>query len=318
MINHFRDRMPRPLVGIGHSMGGHNIACVALIHPRLFTSVILIDPVIQRYVTALGHFAPALASTFRRDVWPSRHAAAENFRRNRFYQRWDPRVLELWIRHGLRELPTKLYPRESSDEKSPLAGGSTFEESSEAKNRSSSSREKPVTLTTTKHQEVLTFLRANHPPKGIPLSQHKSNPRTHRDVPMMNPMKPYYRPEPLLTFGQLPFLRPHCLYIFAETSPLSSPEMRKDKMEVTGTGVGGSGGWLEGAVEDVVVGDGAGHFLPFERPLVTSKHMVAWLQKQATRFETEEAEEKCEWAGVEARKKAMWEEDRPEWMKAKL
>lgn len=27
MINHFRDQMPRPLVGIGHSFGG-NIMCV--------------------------------------------------------------------------------------------------------------------------------------------------------------------------------------------------------------------------------------------------------------------------------------------------
>ena len=25
MINHFRKEMPRPLVGIGHSMGGNNV-----------------------------------------------------------------------------------------------------------------------------------------------------------------------------------------------------------------------------------------------------------------------------------------------------
>lgn len=30
MINHFRNQMPRPLVGIGHSMGGNNLW--ALIH----------------------------------------------------------------------------------------------------------------------------------------------------------------------------------------------------------------------------------------------------------------------------------------------
>ena len=33
MINHFRSEMPRPLIGIGHSMGGNNMyVCCLLIH----------------------------------------------------------------------------------------------------------------------------------------------------------------------------------------------------------------------------------------------------------------------------------------------
>lgn len=298
-------------------MGGHNIVSLALIHPRLFTSVILIDPVIQRYTTALGHFAPALASTFRRDLWPSRQAAAESFRQNKFYQGWDRRVLELWIEYGLRELPTKLYPTESLSDALKLSGGSLSEKRPQAF-VTSPSFEKPVTLTTSKHQEVLTFLRANHPENGVPLSQYKANPATHSDIPMMNPTAPFYRPEPLITFGQLPFLRPGCLYIFAESSPLSTLEMRKDKMEVTGTGVGGSGGVLVGAVDDVVMGEGAGHFVPFERPLETAAVVVGWLERYVVGSVREEEREGREWLKVARRERAMWERDRPAWMRAKM
>lgn len=33
LINHFRDQMPRPLVGVGHSFGG-TIMCVSIHDPR--------------------------------------------------------------------------------------------------------------------------------------------------------------------------------------------------------------------------------------------------------------------------------------------
>ena len=42
MVNHFRTSMPRPIVGVGHSMGGAQLANLSLIHPRLFTSLSLI------------------------------------------------------------------------------------------------------------------------------------------------------------------------------------------------------------------------------------------------------------------------------------
>ena len=33
MINHFRDQMPRPLIGIGHSFGGNIMFVMNLISP---------------------------------------------------------------------------------------------------------------------------------------------------------------------------------------------------------------------------------------------------------------------------------------------
>lgn len=35
MINHFRKEMPRPLVGLGHSMGGCQIGYLSTLHPHL-------------------------------------------------------------------------------------------------------------------------------------------------------------------------------------------------------------------------------------------------------------------------------------------
>ena len=46
MINQFRDKLPRPLVGIGHSMGAVTLVNLSLLHPRLLSALILIDPVI--------------------------------------------------------------------------------------------------------------------------------------------------------------------------------------------------------------------------------------------------------------------------------
>lgn len=49
---------------------------------------------------------------------------------NPFYRRWDSRVFDRWIEHGLRDTPTPLHTQPGA-----------------------------VTLTTTKSQEVLTYLR---------------------------------------------------------------------------------------------------------------------------------------------------------------
>ena len=66
-------------------------------------------------------------ATNRRDIWPSREAAAEEWSRGRMYKAWDPAVLAQYVEHGLRPTPTLLYP---------------------------DAPEGSVTLTTTKHQEA--------------------------------------------------------------------------------------------------------------------------------------------------------------------
>ncbi|GAB1317463.1 hypothetical protein MFIFM68171_07673 [Madurella fahalii] len=255
LINLKRDEMPHPLVGVGHSMGGAQLTLLSLMHPRLFHTLILLDPVIQ---TANAGIGPAVASTNRRDMWDSRSAAATKFAQSKFYQAWDPRVLNLWIQHGLRNLPTELYPSGSP-----------------------SSTDSRVTLTTTKHQELFTFLRPTYP-RGPGYAIPDRGPLPDGD----SPDYPFYRPEPLHAFSRLPELRPSVLYVFGETSDLSTPEKRRAKMERTGTGVGGSGGAAAGRVKEVVLD--CGHLVAMERVPQCAEAITQFLGGEMARWREEQ------------------------------
>ncbi len=142
-------------------------AQLGLLHPRLLQGLILIDPVIQTENPSKTFAKP---STYRRDLWASREDARQKFAGSKFYQSWDPRVFENWVAHGLRDLPTELYP-ETSSGTSP-----------------------PVTLTTPKAQEVFSYLRPKyHGTDGV-------SPETDRDAyGDMHPDDveegyPFYRP----------------------------------------------------------------------------------------------------------------------------
>jgi pimeloyl-ACP methyl ester carboxylesterase len=243
-------------------MGGAQLAYLALLHPRLFESLILIDPVIQGKVSLSGNVSPAFASAKRRELWPSRAEAAQSFKRSKFYQTWDPRVLDRWIEHGLRDVPTKLFPNATGTE---------------------------VTLTTTKHQEVMTFLRPNFKNNGpgsepdsteFTLSNPKLNRRTHADLtPNEQPQAPFYRGESTIVFNQLPALRPSVLYVFGSKSFLTDDAIIEEKLAKTGSGVGGSGGRAEGMVSSVMVQD-AGHLIPMEKVEESAEHVGTGRRRQ--------------------------------------
>jgi len=194
----------------------------------------LIDPVIQRENPSRKY---ALPSTYRRDYWPSRADAAEKFKSSKFYQSWDHRVLDRWIVYGLRDLPTKLYSTTKETESQPPA----------------------VTLTTPKSQELFTFLRSSYIDERSGLA--RGSPEEE-----MNPDDidnfPFYRPEPPRIFSRLPELQPPVIYLFGRDSDLSSLDSRQQKLHLTGSGVGGSGGVLRGRVKEVVLP--CGHLVPME------------------------------------------------------
>jgi pimeloyl-ACP methyl ester carboxylesterase len=262
-------------------MGGNNLVNLSFMHPRLLETLVLIDPVFAQYPSQKGNFGPAAASAVRRDRWPSRKAAIESFSRSKFYQAWDPRVLALWVKYGLRELPTKLYP---DAQPSPAAtGAAVTTEPTITPNVTENFSEKEVTLTTTKHQEVFTFMRPNLPlePDSAPLAL------THPDIPPSGPISPFYRPEPTITFHNLPFLRPSVFYIFGEHSDLSAPQYRSEKMATTGTGTGGSGGVKAGRVVDVMI-KGTGHLIPMEKVEETGAQAAGWIGKEMKRWRENE------------------------------
>lgn len=295
MINHFRHEIKQPIVGVGHSMGGCHLVNLALMHPRLFSTLVLIDPVIQRLPSRQGNYGPAKASTFRRDRCPSRQAAEASFKRSKFYQSWDSRVLDLWIKYGLRDLPTLLHP-----DATPASGTlpATNADPSSATISPGKEIEKEVTLTTTKHQEVFTFMRPNFPGPTNLNSETSPNPTTHPDVnPEAGPNAPFYRPEPLATFRQLPFLRPSVLYIFGDQSFLSAPLLKADKLAHTGTAPGGSGGVKKGRVREVTF-EGIGHLIPMEVVGMTADACEEWLTSELRDWQSKEAEQRLAWEKV--------------------
>lgn len=238
-------------------------------HPRLIYTLVLFDPAIQPHSnqfdggTLLETGKQTMTkstqfSTHRRDIWSSRAAAAESFKKSPAYKAWDPRVLDRWIRYGLRDLPTSIYT-----EVEPGA------------------ERKPVTLTTTRHQEVFTLSRPNYdgpPGKDIPFNR-----TTHPDLnPALPGSHPFYRSEPNLLFTQMPHLRPSVLYMFAGKSGMSHPIARAQKLEITGIGVGGSGGVAEGRVQHTCF-EVSGHLIPLEMPGKCTDEVVQWLGAELRR-----------------------------------
>ncbi len=253
------------------------------------TTLVLLEPVIDDFLTSGPDPAPVRASTFRRDLWPSHEAAVAAFSKNPFFQRWDPRVLHLWNEFGLRKLPTLIYPVQKPDDA------------------------QAVTLTTTKHQEVFTFARPCYFGDGTdePDTADSSPAAKIRRLacPDLNPdylphVRYFYRHERDWVFQNLPYVRPSALYIFGGESEICLPETRHLKVERTGTGTGGSGGLSRGQVDSVVL-DGASHLVPMEAVDRCAEHTVEWVSQRLIQWKEEERllDELDGWNTKDARQK---------------
>lgn len=248
---------------------------LALMHPRLLSSLILIDPVLEIPSARPRNTAAAWMaqlSTFRRDLWPSREEAVASFRGSSFYKSWDDRVLNRWLEIGLRDTPTALYPQAQGDAQS-----------------------RPVTLLTSKHQEVFTFLRPNF--DGLDSDGRLIvNRSTHPDLDLKSgEAYPFYRPEPASTFKRLPYLRPSVFYVHGGKSDLSAPELREQRMSTTGVGVGGSGGAVAGRVKQIMFED-AGHLMPMEIVGEIADAAAEWLVKEMEYWRQQEAKFQAQWS----------------------
>lgn len=251
-------------------------AQLALWHPRLLSSLVLIDPILQ-----IPNPSISLAglSTKRRDIWPSRDGAAAKFKQSKFFQAWDPRVLDLWIEHGLRQVPTELYPAEKE-----------------------SPSDERVTLTTSKHQELFSFVRPTYLTKEWEHSNDQ-DPEQNLDCPNYS----FHRPEPPRIFRQLPELQPSLLYIFGKQSDFSTPPQRQEKMQITGTGVGGNGGSASGRVQEAVLD--CGHLVPMEKVSECADAITSFLDKDMGRWRAEQDAFKKHREGMSRRQQITIDEE---------
>ncbi|KEZ39459.1 Uncharacterized protein SAPIO_CDS9319 [Scedosporium apiospermum] len=284
VVNHLRP--PTPIIGVAHSFGGAAITNLAHFNPRLLTSLILLDPVISPYASTPGSLesSPAAHSLRRRETWPSREEAAKSFAKSPFYKSWDPRVLNAWVTHGLTDVD-------------------------------SSGASKEVTLTTTKHQEVFTFLRPTwkaFDERGERLVDKTLAP----DLDLENnfPVYPFCRPEPSLTLSRMRNIRPSVFYVLGEKSNLSHPPSIASRLRQTGAGTGGSGGIQFGRVKQVML-PGLGHLVAMEAPGECARLGAEWIEKEVTRWREGEAREFEEWRGKRKEEKTMLTEEWAKYLK---
>lgn len=267
MVNIFREEFPQPIVGIGHSMGGTALIQLANLHPRLLASLVLLDPVVGSAMPS--DFASLFyLNSVRPDLWPSKAAAqkASQF----LFKKWDPRALDRWVKYGFRDTPTLVHPDPGE-----------------------------VTLCTSKAQEAWLYGRPWFDP--IPPNGRYATSEARVKYPDMHDgvleSHPFYRPEDIFVWHDLPRLRPGVLYICPEKGPMTDAKSVTEKMDRTGSGPGGSGGVKEGRVRSAIVKD-VSHLLPFEKPEECARAAAEWLGQdieawhERTRFEREHRDDK--------------------------
>lgn len=91
----------RGAVGVGHSLGGHAMALAAAMEPSAFSSLLLIDPVIQMPDRYDGHAKEVDFIARRRARWKSPDEMFDRFRPRAPFSTWKPEILHDYCEYGL-------------------------------------------------------------------------------------------------------------------------------------------------------------------------------------------------------------------------
>ncbi|PYH92400.1 host-specific AK-toxin Akt2 [Aspergillus ellipticus CBS 707.79] len=255
IVNQFRDQMPRPLVGIGHSFGAIHLANLAFFHPRLLSSVVFLDPFITKHHPQSFREHPVFHKYVvnRPSSWPSRAAAEASIPKSPLYSGWDPRCLQRLLKHGLVPVPTREPPTVDS----------------------------PVTLTTPVAQEIHAMGRrtfSQTPPDGTPTFDRDTTP----DLDPLDAEDVLYRWEMRSTWDRLPELRPPAKFVLASRTYVLLDEVREG-IQRCGTARSGSGGVTSGRVSEVTI-KGAGHFFPMELVERAARECASWIAPEMLKW----------------------------------
>lgn len=112
-------RYDKPIIGLGHSLGGILHFLVAVEKPELYKQIILLDaPVISRLSSAgirllkmtnkMEKFSPAQMTKFRRSVWQSKEEALEHFLQKEKFQAFNADVLRDYVEYGTTESESRV------------------------------------------------------------------------------------------------------------------------------------------------------------------------------------------------------------------
>ena len=150
-----------------------------------------------------------------------------------------------------------------------------------------------MTLATPKSQELFTFLRSSYVDERSGLARGSPEEEMHPDD---IEDFPFYRPEPPRIFNQLPEIRPPTMYLFGRDSDLSSPDARREKLRLTGSGVGGSGGVSRGKVKETVLP--CGHLVPMELVRESAQASADFIDSELSCWESHSLAVQNAWGSV--------------------
>lgn len=236
-------------------------------HPRLLSSLVLIEPAIALNRDKSAGLAQCRAMLRRRESWPDRAAVEAYVKDNPYYARWDPRAIQRLLTHGFRDT-------------------------------SSGSGDTTVMCKTSKHLDLAYMYKPNLSGIGIH-GLDAITPDQRSQIPDIDPeaewLAPLYRPEGRLVYKTLPALRPSVQYILGGQSSYSKPSLRNARLAETGSGVGGSGGVRAGRVREHIIGEGQ-HTLPMDRHMEEAAQVTAgWIGEEMEVWRKEEEQLRREW-----------------------
>ncbi|KAF4627077.1 hypothetical protein G7Y89_g11077 [Cudoniella acicularis] len=184
------------------------------------------------------------------------------------YSHWDLCAIAKLLEHGLRPLPTKVYPE---------------------------NKPRHFTLTT-KSQEAFTILWQNWENVGVGKERSVEERMMHPDVHPKDPdAKSFYYPEVPTAWMLLQHLMPSVLYIWGFKSMVANEGHRQETRDWTGSGYLGSGGVELGRVEERIAN--CGHNPAMEAIEETAGYCVDRVIKEIERSRVEEEMVSRNWEG---------------------
>lgn len=105
------NRYTKPIIGVGHSLGGILHFLVACENPNLYKAIILLDaPLVSRLSGAavkiakltrlVDKYSPSRTARFRRNLWETKDEVFEHFRNKELFKRFDHDVLRDYSNYG--------------------------------------------------------------------------------------------------------------------------------------------------------------------------------------------------------------------------
>lgn len=238
----------------------NNSANLALLHPRLFNSLILIESAIYAGLDRRMALTQSKGMAKRKEIINAPETLKARIDTLPFYQTWDPRARSALLEHGYVDART-----------------------SQPVNLNTHVPKLPIRTSTPRDSEVSLIYRPNFNFVGKD-GPDKASIYERLAVPDANlaatNIYPFYRPENIGVYQRLEYIRASVFYIGGDASASSTPEIRKHRLEHTGIGPGGSGGHRHDRVKEMVV-HGGGHQIAMDvhLPEVT-KGIGGWVAEE--------------------------------------